>query len=59
MVAASGGIAFAPEMSLRGASGVSALPLEPRQWRKVGWVRRKGRHIPPIGLRLLELLASE
>ena len=56
MVAAGGGIAFAPEMSLRAASGVVAVPLEPRQWRQIGWVRRRGRHIPPIGLRLLELL---
>ena len=56
MVAAGGGIAFAPEMSLRSATGVVAVPLEPRQWRQIGWVRRRGRHIPPIGLRLLELV---
>ncbi len=58
MVAAGGGIAFAPEMSLRAATGVVAVPLEPRQWRQVGWVRRRGRHIPPIGLRLLELFSD-
>lgn len=56
MVAAGGGIAFAPAMSLGGAAGVVALPLEPRQWRQIGWVRRRGRHIPPLGVRLLELL---
>lgn len=59
MVAAGGGIAFAPEMSLRAATGVVALPLEPRQWRQIGWVRRKGRHLPPIGLRLIELLSGD
>ena len=56
MVAAGGGIAFAPAMSLRAAGDVVALPLEPRQWRQIGWARRKGRHIPPIGLQLLDLL---
>lgn len=59
MVAAGGGIAFAPEMSMRAATGIVALRLEPRQWRQIGWVRRKGRHIPPIGLRLLELLSGD
>lgn len=59
MVAAGGGIAFAPEMSMRAATGIVALPLEPKQWRQIGWVRRKGRHIPPIGLRLLEQLSGD
>lgn len=56
MVAAGGGIAFAPAMSLRSDSKVVAVPLEPAQRRQVGWIRRKGRHMPPLGAHLLELL---
>lgn len=58
MVAAGGGIAFAPAMSVRSAGTVVSVPLNPPQRRQLGWVRRKGRHVPPIGMRLLELLGE-
>ncbi|OAI44566.1 hypothetical protein AYO38_00280 [bacterium SCGC AG-212-C10] len=57
MVASGSGIAFAPAMSLRGQEGVAGVPLSPPTHRSLGWVRRKGRHIPPVGWALLELLA--
>jgi len=59
MVAAEGGIAFVPAMSLAGRTDVVGLPLDPPLDREVGWVRRPGRHLPLIGLRLLSLLRDE
>jgi DNA-binding transcriptional LysR family regulator len=58
MVAAGGGVTFAPAMTLVGARGVVAVPTNPPQRRQVGWIRRKGRHIPPIGVRLLKMLGG-
>ena len=57
MVAAGGGIALVPAMSVAGRTDVVGLPLDPPLDREVGWVRRPGRHLPVIGLRLLALLA--
>jgi len=59
MVATGGGIAFVPAMSLAGRTDVAGLPLDPPLDREVGWVRRPGRHLPVIGLRLLALLRGE
>jgi DNA-binding transcriptional LysR family regulator len=56
MVAAGAGIAFAPSMSLRGRSDVVGVPLQPEQRREVGWVSRRGRHLPRIAEELLALL---
>lgn len=56
MVAAGGGVAFAPRMSLEGRSDVAAIPVEPGLSRQVGWVRRRGRHLPAIGVELLRLV---
>lgn len=56
MVAAGAGIAFAPSMSLRDRSDVVGVPLEPEQRREVGWVCRRGRHLPRIAEELLGLL---
>jgi len=35
---------------------VAAVPVEPALSRQVGWVRRRGRHLPPIGVELLRLV---
>ncbi len=54
MVAAGGGIALAPRIAVRGRADIEALPLSPNLTRQVGWVRRRGRHIPPIGNQLID-----
>lgn len=58
MVAAGGGVALAPRMSVEGRGDIAALPLDPPLTREVGWVRRRGRHLPAIGVRLLALVAG-
>lgn len=58
MVAAGAGVCLAPRMSVAGRDDVVALPLEPPLVRTAGWVRRRGRHLPPAGARLLEILRS-
>jgi DNA-binding transcriptional LysR family regulator len=58
LVASGGGIAFAPRMSLEHRADVVSVRLEPAQSREVGWVRRRGRHLPPIALELLRLLGK-
>lgn len=56
MVAAGGGVAFAPRMTVEGRTNVTAVPVEPSLSRQVGWVRRRGRHLPAIGVELLRLV---
>jgi DNA-binding transcriptional LysR family regulator len=56
MVAAGGGVALAPRMSIKGRPGVRALRLRPPLQREIVWLRRRGRHISAAGLRLLELV---
>lgn len=58
LVASGGGVAFAPRMSLRNRTDVRGLPLDPPQSRQVGWIRRRGRHLPPIAVELLAALAG-
>ena len=58
LVASGGGIGFAPRMSLEHRADVVSVRLEPAQSREVGWVRRRGRHLPPIALELLRLLGK-
>jgi len=57
MVAAGGGIAFAPRMTITGRQDVVPLQLLPGLSRQVGWTRRRGRHLPAIGAELLRLLS--
>ena len=59
LVASGGGIAFAPGISVTHRTDVAAVALEPAQSREIGWVRRRGRHLPPIAVELLSALASE
>ncbi len=58
MVAAGGGVAFAPQMTLEGRTDVAAVPVAPALSRQVGWVRRKGRHLPAIAVELLRLVGG-
>ncbi|MEO8539727.1 MAG: LysR family transcriptional regulator [bacterium] len=59
LVASGGGIAFSPRMSVQNRADVRGIPLEPPQSREVGWIRRRGRHLPPIAVELLALLGSK
>ena len=56
LVASGGGIALSPRMSVEGRADVVALALDPPLQREVGWIRRKGRHLPRIAEELLDLL---
>jgi DNA-binding transcriptional LysR family regulator len=58
IVAAGAGVTFAPRMSLLGRSDLVALPTRPRLRREIGWIRRRGRYISPVGTRLLGLLSQ-
>ncbi len=58
MVAAGGGVCFTPRMAVASRSDVSAKPLTPGLRREIGWVRRKGRHVPVVGMELLALVSG-
>lgn len=58
LVASGGGIAFAPRMSVACRADLAAVPLEPPRTRDIGWVRRRGRHLPPIAVELLAALTG-
>ncbi|HMO95734.1 MAG TPA: LysR family transcriptional regulator [Tepidiformaceae bacterium] len=58
MVAAGGGIAFAPKLTVVGREDIATVETDPPLSRQVGWVRRKGRHLPAIGSELLRLLGA-
>jgi DNA-binding transcriptional LysR family regulator len=56
LVASGGGIAFSPRMSLSGRGDLAFAPIDPPLRRQIGWVRRRGRHLPRIAEELLSLL---
>lgn len=56
MVAAGGGIALSPRIAVTGRHDIAVLPFVPGLTRQVGWVHRRGRHVPPIGMRLIEMV---
>lgn len=58
LVASGGGIALSPRMSVDGRSDVTALGIVPPLNRQIGWIRRKGRHLPRIAEELLGLLVA-
>jgi DNA-binding transcriptional LysR family regulator len=58
MVSEGGGIAFAPRMTIANRHDLVALQLLPALSRQVGWTRRRGRHLPAIGVELLGLLST-
>lgn len=58
LVASGGGIAFAPRMSVEARTDLASVPIEPAQTREIGWIRRRGRHLPPIAVELLASLSS-
>ena len=53
LVAAGSGVALAPAMSLAGRQDVRGLPIEPPMRREIVWIRRRGRHLSTVGLRLI------
>lgn len=58
LVAAGGGMTFAPRISVQGREDVTAMVTIPGLRRQLGWVRRKGRHLPRLGEELLGLLGT-
>ncbi len=55
LVASGGGVAFAPKMSVARRTDVAALSFEPPLAREIGWIRRRGRHLPHIATELRAL----
>jgi hypothetical protein len=41
-----------------GRNDVVALPTSPPLRRRLGWVQRRGRHLPAIAFELLELMTK-
>ncbi len=59
MVAAGAGAAFVPAISATAAGpGVTIHRLDPALHREIGWVRRKGRHLPPAASAFLARLTA-
>jgi DNA-binding transcriptional LysR family regulator len=58
LVAAGSGVALAPAMSVAGRQDVLGLPIEPPMRREIVWIRRRGRHLSTVGLRLIQLLTA-
>lgn len=55
MVACGAGVTFAPWISARAAVGdVAICALTPALTRHIGWIARRGRHIPPVARLLVE-----
>lgn len=57
MVAAGTGLAFAPRIAVTGQRALVTRETAPALRREVGWVRRRGRHLPAAAFELLALLA--
>lgn len=53
LVAAGGGVALAPRISADGRDDVAIVSIEPGMRRAIGWVRRRGRHLPGAAMELL------
>lgn len=58
MVAAAAGITFAPAMAVAGRTDIASVATEPPLSRQLGWVRRKGRHLPSAAESLLARLSK-
>jgi DNA-binding transcriptional LysR family regulator len=58
MVACGAGITFVPAMSAVPRPGVAIVAIQPRITRRIGWVVRRGRHLPPAAALLLDLLRT-
>jgi len=41
-----------------GRQDVQAVPIEPPLRREIVWIRRRGRHLSTVGLRLIQLLTA-
>ncbi|MCS7296159.1 MAG: LysR family transcriptional regulator [Chloroflexota bacterium] len=58
MVAAGAGIAFTPSIAVAGRTDLCTLATEPQLQRRIGWIRRPGRHLPAIAAPFLTLLRT-
>jgi DNA-binding transcriptional LysR family regulator len=58
MVACGAGVTFVPAMSATPREGVAIVSLQPRITRRIGWVLRRGRRLPPLGVLLIDLLGG-
>lgn len=58
LVAAGAGITFAPELAAARRTDIAVRLTEPALERQLGWVRRKGRHLPAAAKWLLQRLES-
>lgn len=58
MVACGAGIAFVPAMGAVPREGVVMRTLTPRITRRIGWIARRGRRLPPVAMMLIDLLRA-
>jgi DNA-binding transcriptional LysR family regulator len=57
MVARGAGVCFAPRISTHEfARRLHAVSLAPPLTRQIGWIARRGRRVPPVGMLLIDLL---
>jgi len=59
MAAAGGGVALAPRLSVAGNERVAIVGIEPAMRRQIGWVRRRGRHLPGPAMELIAGLVAK
>ncbi|MGH2584874.1 MAG: LysR family transcriptional regulator substrate-binding protein, partial [Dehalococcoidia bacterium] len=57
MVACGAGVTFVPAISAVPRAGVSVRPVAPRLTRRIGWVTRRGRKLPPVAETLIDLVS--
>jgi DNA-binding transcriptional LysR family regulator len=53
MAGLGGGVVFAPANAARGVPGTAAIATRPALRRRVGWARRRGRHLGPVAFALV------
>jgi DNA-binding transcriptional LysR family regulator len=59
LVARGAGAAFVPATSLAAMpTGAVALAMEPPLRREIGWIRRRGRHLPAAAFALLDAVVA-
>lgn len=58
LVAAGVGVAFAPSIAVVGRDDVHLAATDPELRRRVGWIRRPGRHLPAVAGPLLDLVRA-
>jgi DNA-binding transcriptional LysR family regulator len=56
MVAAGGGMALAPRLAVAHRDDVRVIAVSPPMRRRIGWVRRRGRHLTRPAMELVEAM---